>query len=228
MENNVAYYMADAGIQLDRAWQIISGTLNPELRRVCQPDTLSNDEKCTPQLRRIGDMVDTAGWVLYRQGKYAEAELYLRSAYAINASIVNETHLSAVLAKTGHSDEALQYFLKSCARPGFDHADSTDARVELAKVLGGEKALDARLKEVSGTPEAGATMKVLVLVDEHGKVLEARPADEQTPESLIPQAKSRTLPQIVLPDHLIRSIRTLEFRREGSAWVLDQSYVGKH
>ncbi|HUB79827.1 MAG TPA: hypothetical protein VMB03_13565 [Bryobacteraceae bacterium] len=64
--------------------------------------------------------------------------------------------------------------------------------------------------------------KVMVLVDSHGKVLEAAPAGSD----LVADAKSLTLPPIAWPDHAIWSLRTVEFRREGSKWVLDQSYVG--
>ena len=55
-------------------------------------------------------MLDTAGWVLYRQNDFAGAEPYLRSAYAVLPSFDMSLHLSAVLLKLGRMEEALKYF----------------------------------------------------------------------------------------------------------------------
>jgi tetratricopeptide (TPR) repeat protein len=177
-ENNIAYYMADAGIDLDRAWKLVSGTLGPEARLVCEPETLSNDDKCTAQLRRVATMLDTAGWVLYREGKFAEAEPYLLSSNAIAPRTEEELHLASLLVKLGQTDESLKYFAKARSRGDFSRFDSTEARTALAKAMGGATQLDSRLKQIE-TPLAsgGSTTRVFVLVDGRGKVLEAARAD---------------------------------------------------
>jgi hypothetical protein len=227
-ENNIAYYMADAGIDLDRAWKLVSGTLGPEARLVCEPETLSNDDKCTAQLRRVATMLDTAGWVLYREGKFAEAEPYLLSSHAIAPRTEEELHLASLLVKLGQTDESLKYFAKARSRGDFSRFDSTEARTALAKAMGGATQLDSRLKQIE-TPLAsgGSTTRVFVLVDGRGKVLEAAPADARVDGSIISIAKSQNLPAIAWPDHSIRSIRTLEFRQDGTKWWLGQSYVGR-
>jgi len=227
LENDIAYVMADAGIELEKAWQLVSGTLNPEARLVCQPETLSKEDKCSSQLRPIANILDTAGWVRYRQGKLAEAEPYLRSSYAITPRTVIELHLSVIFAKSGRIDESLKYFARALSRPDFSRVDAGETRRELAKAVGGETELESRLKQIQTlVATAGTTARVSALVDEHGKVLEAQSIDPQTPDFLVNDAKSLTLLPISWPEHSIRSIRTIEFRQDGTKWSLDQSYVG--
>ena len=66
MENDVAYELADAGVDLDRSWKLISGALRESERLLCEPGALSDGDQCTSPLRQISSMLDTAGWVLYR------------------------------------------------------------------------------------------------------------------------------------------------------------------
>jgi tetratricopeptide (TPR) repeat protein len=222
IENNIAFYMADAGIQLDRAMKLVMATLEPQARAVCDPESLSKDDKCAAPLRRLLFMLDTAGWVLYRQGKFAEAEPYLLAAEAIGPRADSELHLSATLAKLGRLDESLKYFATARARNDFARFDSDEARRELAKVVGGEAELDARLNQTKAPAKTPLKDRVLVLVDGHGKVLQAQAADDDTPPLLVETAKSLTLLPIAWPGHSIRSVRTIAFRDDGSR----TSYVG--
>jgi tetratricopeptide (TPR) repeat protein len=227
-ENNIAYYMADGGFQLDKAWQLVSGTLGPESRRVCQPEILSRDDKCAPQLRRIAFMLDTAGWVLYRQGKLSEVEPYLSSSYAITPRAEVALHLSMILTKFGRIDESLKYFADALSRADFARVDSHEARRTLAEAVGGETQLDSRLERMqAATTSPGSIVHAIVLVDEHGRVLELQSADQAAQASLIGEAKSLTLLPISWPEHSIRSIRTIEFRWDGTKWSPNQSYVGQ-
>ncbi len=218
-ENNIAYELADAGLDLDKASQLISGTLAPEARQVCEPEKLSKEDKCAAQLRRIVFMIDTAGWVLYRQGKIGEAEPYLMASRAISPRAENAIHLSILLAKSGRVDEALKYFADASSYPDYARVDKTEARRELAGAIGGEAQVDSRLRPLHALmPLAGTTARVLVLVDANGKVLGAQPEGDNAPSALIEEAKSLMLPPISWPGHSIRSIRTLEFRRDGARW----------
>lgn len=228
IENDIAYDMADAGMDLDKAWKLVSGTLNPEARGACQPETLSDSDKCSQALRRIAYMLDTAGWVLYRQGKLAEVEPYLWSSFAITPGAETEMHLSILLAKLGRFEESLKHFASARSRPKFSRLDLTEVRRELAIGAGGSAQLDRRLEQIK-VPAAsqGATARVIALVDERGKVTEAQAGDAQTPAEVIEAAKSLTLISISWLEHSLRSIRTIEFRQEGKKWSPCDSYVGQ-
>jgi hypothetical protein len=226
-ENNIAYELADAGLDLDKASQLIFGTLAPEARQVCEPEKLSREDKCAAQLRQIVFMVDTAGWVLYRQGKLEEAEPYLLASRAISPRAENAIHLSILLVKSGRVDDALKYFADASSYSDYARADKTEARRELARAIGGEAQVDSRVKPLQvPVPTAENRARVLALVDEHGKVLGAQPEGNNAPSSLVEDAKSLTLPPISWPEHSIRSIRTLEFRKDGARWSLYRSSVG--
>jgi hypothetical protein len=118
---------------------VVSGTLNPEARLACQPEALAQDDKCSAQLRRLAFMLDTAGWVLYRQGKLIDAEPYLLSSYAIVPRAQTEMHLSTLLARSGRINESLKYFSEARSRTDFARIDSSEAHRELVKSAGGEK-----------------------------------------------------------------------------------------
>ena len=135
-DNNVAFYLPEAGVDLDKAWKLASEALNSEARQVCEPDALAKTDVCAAQLRRISFMLDTAGWILYRKGKVADAEPYIWSAYAITPRADMSLHLAVLLAKTGRVDESVKYFAEAQSRPNLDRLASAEARHELAKAVG--------------------------------------------------------------------------------------------
>ena len=225
-ENNIAYFMADARMDLDKAWQLVSGTLNPEAKLACQPETLDQSDKCAAGLRRLAFMLDTAGWVLYRQGKIAEAEPYLRSSFAIAPRSETEIHLVAMLSKKGSVEEALTYFAEMESRSDFARVDSKESRTELAKATGGETPLESRLKEMEKVKAAeGSIARVAVLVDEKGKVIDARPLGKLATDAIVTEAKRVSLVPIEWPEHSIRSVRTIEFRKDGEKWIVTGSFA---
>jgi tetratricopeptide (TPR) repeat protein len=209
-ENDVAYYMADAGIQLDRAWKLISGALDPEARAACEPQAMLKDDKCTAQLVRIAHMLDTAAWVLYRQGKAADADPYAAAAYAIQPEAEVTVHRAVLAAKAGRAEEAVRFFAEAQRLASFAAIDAAEARREIAKAAGGDAQLDARLRQVPAPGNGG--VKALALVDEKGKVVDA---DAEA-------AKSLTLGPIAWPGHALRSVRTVEMGPNGVV----RSYVG--
>jgi len=224
-ENNIAFYLADAGLDFDKSWKLASRALDSEAALVCEPDALSNQYACAAQLRRLSYMLDTAGWVLYRQGKIADAEPYLRSAYAITPRLDMALHLAVISAKTGHADDGVKYFAEAQTRAGFERADTREARQALAKALGGEAQLDARLKALSAEP-AESRARVLVLVDGKGKVMGVAGGGEGTPAAVLELAKALTFAPVSWPGHSFRTVRAAEFRQDGGVWSLDETYVG--
>lgn len=54
-------------------------------------------------------IVDSMGWLRYRQGKLKEAEQYLRQALSMNPDVGVALHLAEVLARLGNHTEAVKY-----------------------------------------------------------------------------------------------------------------------
>jgi len=218
-ENAIAYELADAGVDLARAWQLVTGALDPQARQICQPEKIEDNARCTQPIFELSPMLDTAGWVLYRQGDFAGAERYLRSAYAIAPLTVMSLHLSAALLKLGRVDEALKYFAAAASSPNMG-----EVRGEFAKALGGNAELDARLKLIPAVPK-DSVVRVSVLVDDQGKVLEAKPGD--APAEVLKQAETMSLTPIAWPGHSLLTVRVVEFRKQGAEWVIARSYMWK-
>jgi Tfp pilus assembly protein PilF len=227
MDNNVAYDMADAGFDLDKSWQLISKALDATPPSVCQPEGLSDGDKCTTPLRQLAHMLDTAGWVLYRQGKIKDAEPYLRSAFAISPISETELHVVVVLAKSGRLEEAVDLFAQARSRPDFVRVDSQETMRELLNAAGGGAELDALL-ERAPLPLSPLSIpaKAVALVDSHGKVIDVRAVAPAAP-GLTEAAKAATLPVLSWPGYSLRSIRTIEFQRTGDRWSPSDSYAGE-
>lgn len=227
MDNDVAYDMADAGADLDNSWHLISKALEATAPQVCEPEGLSDGDKCTPPLRQIAYMLDTAGWVLYRQGKTKEAERYLRSAFAITPRSETELHMAVVLAKTGRLEEAVSLFAEARRHTDYERLDTHETVRELAKAAGGDAELDTLLGRAALPPSlTPADAKAVALVDRNGKVIDVQTIAPAVP-GLAEAVKSLTLPALSWPGSSIRSIRTIEFQRIGDQWSPSESYAGQ-
>jgi tetratricopeptide (TPR) repeat protein len=94
--NALGYTMADRGIRLDEARTLIEKALS----------IAPND----------AHILDSMGWVLYRQKDSAGALRYLRQAYAILPEVDIAAHLGEVLWTEGKQDEARQVWREGRTR----------------------------------------------------------------------------------------------------------------
>ena len=226
LENDVAYYLADAGVDLDRSWKLISGALAATEPSLCEPESLSSGDQCTPQLRKIANLLDTAGWVLYRQGKLKEAEPYLQSSFGISPRGESELHMVILLAKSGRLEEAVKMFAEVRTHPNFGNADSSEAIRELASAAGGDAELDTLLDRAApAVADAIPHAKAVVMVNGEGKVTGVGMPDPALP-GVADAAKSLILPALAWPGYALRSVRSVELQRLGDRWSLAESYVG--
>lgn len=99
--NALGYTLADHSIRLDEAMEYIKRALS------LRPDDPA--------------ILDSMGWVLYRQGRYEEAETYLRKAYRAMEDAEIAGHLSEVLWVRGQYDEAKEMVTKALKVSPDDH-----------------------------------------------------------------------------------------------------------
>ncbi len=121
--NYLGYTMADRGVRLDEAYQLVKKALDQE------PDN--------------GAYLDSMGWVYFREGKLDEAQgLLTRALQRMDDPTVHD-HLGDVYFKMGKTREAIAQWQASLK--GFQSASTADSDPdELAKV--GKKLDDARVK----------------------------------------------------------------------------------
>jgi len=94
--NNYAYYLSERNVKLDKAEKMSKRSL--ELR----PDEAT--------------FLDTYGWILYQEGKYGQAKIYIQKAIDKDPSSADPTlweHLGNVSYKIGDIDKAIEYWKKA-------------------------------------------------------------------------------------------------------------------
>ena len=108
MMNDAAYELARAGLDLPLAESTARDAL---ARFTAESKTWSLQESPQNTLsktRRIASAWDTIGWILYSQGKIAEAETYIQSAWANRETAEIGEHLAEIAEGKGNRDDALR------------------------------------------------------------------------------------------------------------------------
>lgn len=134
--NDVAYDLAVAGVQLDKARQYAESAVTAianELRNV-EPERLTSDT-----LYNVTSLIaywDTLGWVYYRRGELELAERYLTASWQAGQYSENGDHLGLILEKHGRPEEAARTY----ALAAFGQRPVPEPRERLEKLVGKEKA----------------------------------------------------------------------------------------
>jgi len=108
--NNYSYYLSLDKIQLEKAAEMAS------LANKISPNQSSFE--------------DTYGWVLFQQGKYEEAKIWIEKAHSNGGSSsgVIVEHLGDVAAKLGNKEQAIEYWKK--AKELGDTSDQLDRKIK--------------------------------------------------------------------------------------------------
>ena len=108
--NDIAYYLAVEGVQLDKAVQYAESavaSMTNSLRNV-EVGTLTMDD-----LRNVSSLAaywDTLGWVYFRKGDLDAAEKYLKAAWVLQQHSEVGHHVGAVAEKRGNKQEAIRFY----------------------------------------------------------------------------------------------------------------------
>jgi tetratricopeptide (TPR) repeat protein len=108
--NNVAYFMAVEGAQLEKAQQYAESavtTVAASLRNL-EAANLTIDD-----LRNVASLAaywDTLGWVYYQKGDLEAAEKYIKASWTIQQHSEVGHHIGAVAEKRGKKDEAIRLY----------------------------------------------------------------------------------------------------------------------
>ena len=137
--NNVAYNLASANIELDRAAQYAESAISStdaNLRNI-QLAHLSVDD--LNQATNIGVYWDTLGWVYFKMGDLDKAERYIRAAWLLNQHGDVADHLAQLYEKRGQKQEAIRLYAEAIATA---HGDP-ESRARLTLLLGENSQIDA-------------------------------------------------------------------------------------
>ena len=108
--NDIAYYLAVQGVQLDKALGYAESAVTSvanSLRNV-ETSTLTLDD-----LRNVSSLAaywDTLGWVYFKKGDLDAAEKYLKAAWVLQQHSEVGHHVGAVAEKRGNKQEAIRLY----------------------------------------------------------------------------------------------------------------------
>ena len=145
--NDIAYYLAVKGVQLDKALQYAESAVTSvanSLRNV-EAGNLTMDD-----LRNVSSLAaywDTLGWVYFQKGDLDAAEKYLKAAWILQQHSEVGHHVGAVAEKRGNKQEAIRLY----AQGAVAERVMPEARESLLKLTSAdsvEKLLETARKEL--------------------------------------------------------------------------------
>ena len=120
--NNVAYYLAEKGVQLDRAQQYAESAVTS---MSVESRNFSLARLTDREVRALGSLAsywDTLGWVAFARGDLTRAEQLLSAAWRLSESGAAGTHLAQTYEKQGRRDLAVGTYAVAL---GAERPDST-------------------------------------------------------------------------------------------------------
>lgn len=113
--NDVAYFLSDKGVQLDKALQYAESavtTTATTLRNV-EINNLTIDDMY--DVASLAAYWDTLGWVYYQKGDLDTAEKYIRAAWMLEQHGDIGYHLGMIAEKRDRKEESIRYFAQGTA-----------------------------------------------------------------------------------------------------------------
>ena len=133
--NDIAYDLADARIQLDKAQQYAESAVSSasaDLRNIGLAH-LTLDQ--LGEVASIANYWDTLGWVYFQQGDFGRASRYIRASWLLSEHGEVADHLAQVYEKQGKKDQAAHTYAMAIAAP---HS-IPETRSRLMLLLGGNE-----------------------------------------------------------------------------------------
>jgi len=111
--NDIAYYLALKGVQLDKALQYAESAVTSvanSLRNV-EASNLTIDD--LHNVASLASYWDTLGWVYYQKGDLDAAEKYVKAAWLLQQHSEVGHHVGAVAEKRGNKAEAIRLYAQA-------------------------------------------------------------------------------------------------------------------
>ena len=166
--NNVAYFLAVEGAQLEKAQQYAESavtTVATSLRN------LETGNLTIEDLRNVASLAaywDTLGWVYYQKGDLDSAEKYIKASWAIQQHSEVGHHIGAVAEKRGKKDDAIRLYAQGAVADRL----RPEARESLLKLVKPD-AIDSLLQTAKKELSAYQTLALPQLMPELKSAVEA-------------------------------------------------------
>lgn len=136
--NDVAYFLSDKGVQLDKALQYAESavTTTATALRNLETGNLTMDD--IYDVSSLAAYWDTLGWVYYQKGDLDTAEKYITAAFRLEQNSEQALHLGTIAEKRGKKEEAIRFYAQGTAAL----RSVPEARVSLLRLAGSPAAVD--------------------------------------------------------------------------------------
>jgi tetratricopeptide (TPR) repeat protein len=129
--NDVAYFLADKGVQLDRALQYAESAVTSIAISLRNFETSNFTTDDLGNVASLAAYWDTLGWVYFRRGDLDTAEKYIKAAWILQQHGEVGYHLGAIAEKRGRKDEAIRLYAQGAAALN----TSSEARESLLRLV---------------------------------------------------------------------------------------------
>jgi TonB family protein len=154
--NAVAYEMALDNLNLDQAQKYVESAIAATVLEMQSPslDHITNED-----VRRTAALAaywDTFGWIRFQQGKLAEAEKYVKSAWMLHSTGEVGDHLAQIYEKEGRKPEAIHQYELALATT----QPMPETRGRLASLLGGDHDVDNPTEQAKTQLKEARTIRI--------------------------------------------------------------------
>ncbi|HEV2423403.1 MAG TPA: DUF3857 domain-containing protein [Terriglobia bacterium] len=247
--NDVAYQMAEAGVDLDQAAQYARSAVEQAVASVSDANSLDVPKDYNTRLMSLSAFLDTLGWVYFRQKQFGQAEPLIATAHNLRAESDIAEHLARVYAAENRPDEALRYYAWSALEPGWTGQHDPKLSADLEGHFGGRDGLmrkaaavnrgyfaEHRLPQAASsawpataTSARSAVVELQVLVDAKGVVRDAQATggDEPFRSAALEDARGLTLPALNVTGQFLKTVRNITYVYSASRQVTAVWNFGK-
>jgi tetratricopeptide (TPR) repeat protein len=128
--NSAAWALAERGVQLDAARDLIQRGLDVLAQNTRRPDPNTRPQARQMITQQFAAMWDTAGWIEFKAGRHENASAWLRAAWCQSEDPVVAEHLGDAFAAARHQDQAARAYADALAiEPGRSSASTKLAAI---------------------------------------------------------------------------------------------------
>ncbi|HKR12404.1 MAG TPA: DUF3857 domain-containing protein [Pyrinomonadaceae bacterium] len=113
--NQVAYFLADKGTELDKAFQYAESAVTTTAITLRNLETANLRIEDLQGVAALAAYWDTLGWVYFQKGDIDNAEKYIRAAWTLQQHGNVGHHLGMIAEKRGKKEEAIRLYAQSAA-----------------------------------------------------------------------------------------------------------------
>ena len=113
--NDIAYFLSDKGVQLDKALQYAESAVTTTAAGLRNVEVSNLEIDDLSEVASLAAYWDTLGWVYFKKGDLDTAEKYIKAAWMVEQHGDIGYHLGMIAEKRGKKEEAIRLYAQSAA-----------------------------------------------------------------------------------------------------------------